>query len=73
MALPTGLDRPDLTEVIARHEGGLDAARPDAVAKRRRRGRRTARENVADLVDEGSLIEYGPLVIAAQRRQTRPG
>ena len=69
MALPTGLDRPDLTEVIERHEGGLDAARPEAVAKRRRRGRRTARENVADLVDEGSLIEYGPLVIAAQRRR----
>ncbi|MFT7326038.1 MAG: acetyl-CoA carboxylase carboxyltransferase component, partial [Ilumatobacter sp.] len=27
------------------------------------------RENVADLVDEGSFIEYGPLVIAAQRRR----
>ena len=68
-SLPMGLDRPDLTEVIERHEGGLDAARPDAVAKRRRRNRRTARENVADLVDEGSFIEYGPLVIAAQRRR----
>ena len=68
-SLPMGLDRPDLTEVIGRHEGGLDAARPEAVAKRRRRNRRTARENVADLVDEGSFIEYGPLVIAAQRRR----
>jgi acetyl-CoA carboxylase carboxyltransferase component len=67
--LPMGLDRPDLAEVIERHEGGLDAARPDAVEKRRRRNRRTARENVADLVDEGSFIEYGPLVIAAQRRR----
>jgi acetyl-CoA carboxylase carboxyltransferase component len=68
-SLPKGLDRPDLAEVIDRHEGGLDAARPDAVEKRRRRNRRTARENVADLVDEGSFIEYGPLVIAAQRRR----
>lgn len=68
-SLPQGLDRPDLAEVIERHVGGLDAARPDAVEKRRRRHRRTARENVADLVDEGSFIEYGPLVIAAQRRR----
>ena len=68
-SLPKGLDRPDLAEVFDRHESGLDAARPDAVEKRRRRNRRTARENVADLVDEGSFIEYGPLVIAAQRRR----
>ncbi len=67
--LPTGLDRPDLAEVIERHAGGLDAARPDAVAKRRRRQRRTARENVGDLIDEGTFVEYGPLVIAAQRRR----
>ena len=45
--------RPDLAEVQARHAVGLDAARPEAVAKRRAVGRRTARENVADLVDEG--------------------
>jgi acetyl-CoA carboxylase carboxyltransferase component len=69
LSIPTGLDRPDLAEVIERHDGGLDGARPDAVEKRRRRNRRTARENVADLVDEGSFIEYGPLVIAAQRRR----
>ncbi len=69
MALPTGLDRPDLTEVIERHAIGLDAARPAAVAKRRRRNRRTARENVADLIDDGTFIEYGPLVVAAQRRR----
>ncbi|HJR25606.1 MAG TPA: carboxyl transferase domain-containing protein, partial [Acidimicrobiales bacterium] len=51
------------------HEVGLDAARPDAVERRRRTGHRTARENVADLVDPGSLVEYGPLAIAAQRRR----
>src|SRR5690606_1686588 len=61
-------ERPELAEVRARHEIGLDAARPDAVARRRRTGQRTARENVADLLDEGSFVEYGPLVIAAQRR-----
>ena len=61
--------RADLAEVIARHDVGLDDARPDAVARRRKVGRRTARENVADLVDEGSFVEYGPVVIAAQRRR----
>jgi len=61
--------RPDLAEVESRHEVGLDAARPTAVARRRELGRRTARENVADLVDEGSFVEYGPVVIAAQRRR----
>src|SRR3954465_5844500 len=61
--------RADLAAVQQRHEVGLDAARPDAVERRRKVGRRTARENVAHLVDEGSFIEYGPLVIAAQRRR----
>jgi acetyl-CoA carboxylase carboxyltransferase component len=61
--------RPDLAEVVARHDVGLDEARPDAVARRRKVGRRTARENVTDLLDEGSLVEYGPVVIAAQRRR----
>jgi acetyl-CoA carboxylase carboxyltransferase component len=61
--------RPDLAEVVARHELGLDRARPDAVARRRKTGQRTARENVDDLVDPGSFVEYGALVIAAQRRR----
>ncbi len=61
--------RPDLAAVLERHAAGLDDARPDAVAKRHDRGQRTARENIADLVDPGSFVEYGPLVIAAQRRR----
>lgn len=61
--------RPDLAETLQRHRVGLDEARPDAVARRRAVGRRTARENVADLVDPGSFVEYGPVVIAAQRRR----
>ena len=62
-------ERADLAEVLERHEIGLDAARPDAVAKRRERGRRTARENLADLLDEDSFVEYGPLLIAAQEQR----
>jgi acetyl-CoA carboxylase carboxyltransferase component/biotin carboxyl carrier protein len=61
--------RPDLAEVIARHRFGLDEARPEAVARRRRLNRRTARENLEAIVDPGSFIEYGGLVIAAQRRR----
>lgn len=61
--------RPDLAEAIERHEIGLDHRRPDSVARRRRTGQRTARENVDDLVDPGTYIEYGPLVIAPQRRR----
>ncbi len=61
--------RPDLAEVMERHEIVMDAARPEAVARRRKTGQRTARENVEDLCDPGSFVEYGPLVVAAQRRR----
>jgi acetyl-CoA carboxylase carboxyltransferase component len=64
--------RADLEAVRARHALGLDASRPEAVGKRRERGRRTARENLADLLDEDTFVEYGPLLFAAQeRRRTR--
>ena len=66
---PAGLDRDDLREVIDRHGVGLDERRPDAVERRRAKGRRTARENIGELVDDGTFVEYGPLVIAAQRRR----
>jgi acetyl-CoA carboxylase carboxyltransferase component len=61
--------RADLAAVRERHALGLDEARPEAVAKRRERGRRTARENLAELVDEGTYVEYGPLIFAAQERR----
>ncbi len=63
------LDRPrvDLDEVRQRHLLTLDEGREAAVAKRHERGRRTARENIADLIDAGSFVEYGALAIAAQR------
>ncbi|MBX3026341.1 ATP-grasp domain-containing protein [bacterium] len=59
--------RPELVEAIERHAVGLDARRPEAVARRRRTGQRTARENVDDLCDPGSFVEYGALALAAQR------
>jgi acetyl-CoA carboxylase carboxyltransferase component len=61
--------RADLAAVRERHAKGLDEARPEAVAKRREKGRRTARENLAELVDEGTYVEYGPLLFAAQERR----
>lgn len=61
--------RPDLAEVRTAHAFGLDEHRPDAVARRRARAQRTARENLADLFDPGSFIEYGALAVAAQRRR----
>ena len=61
--------RPDLDEVQRRHQLGLDDERKEAVAKRHGQGRLTARENINLLIDEGSLVEYGPTVIAAQRRR----
>jgi acetyl/propionyl-CoA carboxylase alpha subunit/acetyl-CoA carboxylase carboxyltransferase component len=59
--------RGDLEEVRERHLLTLDEGRHAAVAKRHKQGRRTARENIADLADAGSFVEYGALAIAAQR------
>jgi acetyl/propionyl-CoA carboxylase alpha subunit/acetyl-CoA carboxylase carboxyltransferase component len=61
--------RPDLAEMIRRHAFGLDEHRPEAVARRHALGRRTARENIQDLCDEGSFTEFGALAVAAQRRR----
>ncbi|WP_248491747.1 carboxyl transferase domain-containing protein [Tsukamurella sp. PLM1] len=66
-ALDPDRPRADLDEVRERHRATLDEGREAAVAKRHRIGRRTARENIADLVDEGSFAEYGALVLPAQR------
>jgi acetyl-CoA carboxylase carboxyltransferase component len=61
------LPRPDLQRAIERHGATLDAARPEAMAKRHALGLRSARENIADLCDPGSFAEYGALAVAAQR------
>jgi acetyl-CoA carboxylase carboxyltransferase component len=62
--------RPDLSEVLTRHSFGLDERRGEAVARRRQKNQRPARENVQDLCD-GRFLEFGALAIAAQR-QRRP-
>ncbi|WP_150305304.1 carboxyl transferase domain-containing protein [Pseudomonas saliphila] len=59
--------RADLDEVLQRRAQLTDQQRPDAVAKRRKTGQRTARENLAELLDEGSFMEYGGFALAAQR------
>ena len=61
--------RADLAELLDRHDRTGDERRPDAVARRHDAGRRTARENIADLVDDGTFVEFGPLVVAAQRNR----
>jgi acetyl-CoA carboxylase carboxyltransferase component len=62
-------ERHDLRELLARRALTLDEARRDAVDRRHAAGGRTARENVADLVDDGSFVEYGRFAIAAQRQR----
>ncbi|HWS76463.1 MAG TPA: carboxyl transferase domain-containing protein, partial [Quisquiliibacterium sp.] len=61
--------RADLAESLERHALTLDERRPKAVARRRATGQRTARENLAQLFDDGSFAEYGALAIAAQRKR----
>ena len=59
--------RADLEQLQRRQQLLLDSSRSEAVAKRHARGQRTARENVADLIDEGTFVEYGSFGVAAQR------
>jgi acetyl-CoA carboxylase carboxyltransferase component len=61
--------RADLQELVARQAFTLDASRPEAMAKRHALGMRSARENIADLCDDGSFTEYGALAFAAQTRR----
>ncbi|MBS0469572.1 MAG: carbamoyl-phosphate synthase large subunit [Proteobacteria bacterium] len=61
--------RADLQDALDRHAFGYDANRPDAVARRRKTGQRTVRENLEQLCDPDSFIEYGALAFAAQRRR----
>ena len=66
VAAPAG-ERADLRRLRDRERYLADDARPQAVARRHAMGMRTARENIADLCDEDSFIEYGALAVAAQR------
>ena len=62
-------ERQDLLRYQKRRYLTTDVARPEAMAKRHGRGQRSARENIADLVDEGSFQEFGSFAIAAQRQR----
>ena len=63
------LIRPDLAEALERNAYGLDENRPEAVAKRHARGHQTGRENLAQVCDPGTFLEYGETAIAAQRQR----
>ncbi|WP_435202560.1 carboxyl transferase domain-containing protein [Janibacter sp. GS2] len=60
-------EREDLLRLRERRDRRMDAARPEAVARRHDRGHRTARENIADLCDDDGFVEYGGFAVAAQR------
>ena len=62
-------ERADLKKLQDRLALTQDAQRPEAVAKRHATGLRTARENIADLCDPDSFVEYGALAVAAQSRR----
>jgi acetyl-CoA carboxylase carboxyltransferase component len=68
-ASPIAVDRADLQKLQSRLAFTQDAQRPEAVAKRHATGLRTARENIADLCDPDSFVEYGALAVAAQSRR----
>jgi acetyl/propionyl-CoA carboxylase alpha subunit/acetyl-CoA carboxylase carboxyltransferase component len=63
---------PKLAKVLEHQRNILDGARPEAVAKRKAKGKRMPRENLADLCDEGSFAEVGGLAVALRHRELTP-
>lgn len=61
-----------LEDLVRRRALTDDSARPEKLAARHQRGGRSARENIADLLDEGSFTEYGRLATAAQEKRLDP-
>ncbi len=59
--------RADLQDLYNRQSFLKDEQRPEAIAKRHSKSLRTARENIADLCDDQSFLEFGSLIMAAQR------
>ena len=55
--------RPDLAEVMRRRALTTDESRKKQVDKRHGQGGRTARENIYDLADEGTFLQYGSLAV----------
>ena len=60
--------RPDLQELLDRLAAGEDEQREEWVALRHAKGKRTQRESLADLVDPGSWVEFGALVLPARHK-----
>jgi len=65
----TSHERADFARYSERRRLTTDEARPEAVARRHAKQQRTARENIADLLDDGSFVEYGSFAVAAQRKR----
>ncbi len=61
--------RADLQRLLDRRAAMTDEARPEGMERRHRRNRQTARENVAQLSDPGTFVEYGSLVVGAMRKR----
>ena len=66
MSESEGTIRSDLQALRERQSHTWDASRESAVRKRKEKGQRTARENIDDLCDEGTFLEFGSLAVAAQ-------
>ena len=62
-------DSSRLAELRERKRKLTDDARQAATQKRHTRGMRTVRENIAELFDHGTFVEYGGFAVAAQRRR----
>jgi len=67
-----GRIRPDLEEVLDRWRTLRDESRPNEVRKRHEKGMRTARENINDLVDADSFMEFGAFAVADQPSRFSP-
>ena len=64
-----GDEKSALQELSERLAKTLDQQREEARDKRHGIGYRTARENLQDIADPDSFVEYGQLAVAAQRNR----
>ena len=63
VALDLDTPRPDLAEVLRRRSLTSDESRVKQKERRHSQDARTARENIYDLADEGTFVQYGSLAI----------
>ena len=63
--------RPELAELQERKALLHDENRPIAVSKRKKKAKQTARENIAQLCDKDTFLEFGSLIVAAQRSRRK--